>query len=361
VNRFRAPFLRIKKLYLYSMALGALCAAGLAFSSRASSPKPEPTAVQSTAAEDPAAFAAELRALEAKLLVGNGSADEALAVRRRLPRSWTVETPERRYEISSEPLRDLLDRAARNDAHRKEVLEQAGMWAENAATQAEAYVAAEADSSSMSSSSTARTKLEQILKRREFSPAGPPSAMDQLRQKIGQWVLRMFEKLFGGIAQHPMGSELLFWLIIFGVVCWLVTMLVRFWTGRGRNIALQPIGNIAAHRSWQEWIRGAQDAAARGEFREAIHLLYWAGITRLEDLSILTVDHTRTPREQLRLLSNPAKSGALAAASATPAQRTPMVELTTQLERVWYGRRPASAEDFRECLKHVEDLGCRLT
>ena len=121
----------------------------------------------------------------------------------------------------------------------------------------------------------------------------------------------MFEKLFGSMARHPIGSELLFWLIIFGVVCWLVTMLVRFWTGRGRNIALQSIGTIAAHRSWQEWIRGAQDAAARGEFREAIHLLYWAGITRLEDLSILTVDHTRTPREQLRLLSNPAKSGTL--------------------------------------------------
>jgi hypothetical protein len=171
----------------------------------------------------------------------------------------------------------------------------------------------------------------------------------------------MFEKLFGSMARHPIGSELLFWLIIFGVVCWLVTTLVRFWTGRGRNIALQPIGTIAAHRSWQEWIRGAQDAAARGEFREAIHLLYWAAITRLEDLSILTVDHTRTPREQLRLLSNPAKTGTLVAASATPQQRAPMVGLTTQLERVWYGRRPASAEDFRECLKHVEDLGCRLT
>ena len=234
------------------------------------------------------------------------------------------------------------------------------MWAENAATQAEGYVASESAASS-SSDATARAKLEQILKRREFSPAGPPSALDQLRQKIGQWVLRMFEKLFGSMARHPIGSKLLFWFIIFGVVCWLVTMLVRFWTGRSRNIALQSIGTIAAHRSWQEWIRGAQDAAARGEFREAIHLLYWAGITRLEDLSILTIDHTRTPREQLRFLSNPTKSGALMAASVTPDQRAFMTGLTTQLERVWYGRRPASVEDFRECLKHVEDLGCRLT
>lgn len=360
MKRFRAPFLRIKKLVLHGIVLGVLCVMKHAPPCLASSQKPGPTVAQSPAAEDPAAFAAELRALEAKLLGGNGIANEILALRRRLPASWIVDTSERRYEISSAPLRDLLDRAGRDDAHRKEILEQAGMWAENAATQAEGYVASEAAASS-SSDATARMKLEQILKRREFSPAGPPSAWDQLRQKIGQWMLRMFEKLFGSMARHPIGSELLFWLIIFGVVCWLVTMLVRFWTGRGRNIALQSIGTIAAHRSWQEWIRGAQDAAARGEFREAIHLLYWAGITRLEDLSILTVDHTRTPREQLRLLSNPAKSGTLSAASTTAAQRAPMLGLTTQLERVWYGRRPASAEDFRECLKHVEDLGCRLS
>lgn len=360
MKRFRAPFLRNKKLVLHGIVLGGLCVLPHAVPCLASPQKPGPTAVQSTAAEDPTAFAAELRALEAKLLGGNGTANEALALRRRLPSSWTVETPERRYEISSEPLRDLLDRAARDDAHRKEILKQAGMWAENAATQAEGYVASESADSS-SSGATARAKLEQILKRREFSPARPPSAWDQLRQRIGQWVLRMFEKLFGSMARHPIGSKLLFWFIIFGVVCWLVTMLVRFWTGRGRNIALQSIGTITAHRSWQEWIRGAQDAAARGEFREAIHLLYWAGITRLEDLSILTVDHTRTPREQLRLLSNPAKSGTPMAASATPAQRAPMVGLTIQFERVWYGRRRASVEDFRECLKHVEDLGCRLS
>jgi hypothetical protein len=360
VKRYRAPFLRIKKPILHSIVLGGLCVLAYALPCLGSTQKPAPTVARSPAAEDANAFATELRALEAKLLGGNGTANEALALRRRLPASWIVGTPERRYEISSAPLRDLLDRAARDDTHRKEILEQAGMWAENAATQAEGYVASEAAVSS-SSDATARAKLEQILKRREFSPAGPPSAWAQLRQKIGQWVLRMFEKLFGSIARHPIGSELLFWFIIFGVVCWLVTMLVRFWTGRGRSIALQSIGTIAAHRSWQEWIRGAQDAAARGEFREAIHLLYWAGITRLEDLSILTVDHTRTPREQLLLLSNPAKSGALMAASVTPDQRAFMTGLTTQLERVWYGRRPASVEDFRECLKHVEDLGCRPT
>jgi hypothetical protein len=361
VNGFRAPFLRSEKLSIRSIVLGGLCILGHASPSLAFFQKPQPAAAQLPATLNPSAFAAELRAFEAKLLGGHGRVNEVVALRRRLPAAWTVETPERGYEISSEPLRDLLDRAARDDAHRKEILEQAGMWAENAATQAEAYVASQAVSAF--ASPTARAKLEQILKRHEFSPAGPPTAWDQLRQRINQWLLRMFEKLFGSIARHPIGSKLLFWLIIFGLVCWLVTMLLRFWTGRSRNVALQPIGTVAAHRSWQEWIRAAQDAAARAEFREAIHLLYWTGLTRLEDLSILTVDHTRTPREQLRLLSGSASSRSkfAAAASATADQRALMTGLTTHLERVWYGRRAASVEDFQECLKQVEDLGCRLT
>ena len=103
----------------------------------------------------------------------------------------------------------------------------------------------------------------------------------------------------------------------------------------------------------------------RGEFRDAIHSLYWVGITRLEDLSILTVDHTRTPREQLNLLTPREQlnlhSGASDdhAAAATAEQRDRLAGLISQLERVWYGHRPADIDDFRECLKHVEDLGCQ--
>jgi Domain of unknown function (DUF4129) len=355
VKLFRAPFLSIESVISKIVLLGFLCMAGYACPSPVYSQR-SPIVVSNVPAPlDPAAFAAELRRLEAKLLGGNGSTNEVYALLRGLPSSWKVETPERRYEISSVPLRDLLARAARDAANRKQILEVASVWTENAATQAEGYAAA-ADVAKATESST-RSKLEQILKRREFSPPSPPTAWDLIRQRINKWLAGMFEKLFGGIARHPLGSKLLFWLVIFGVVCWLVTMLVQFWTRRSRGIGLETIGTIAAHRSWQEWIRAAQEAAMRGEFREAIHSLYWVGITRLEDLSILTVDHTRTPREQLKLLAG--VSGA--PASATPEQRARMAGLTRQLERVWYGHRPAGMEDFRECLKQVEDLGCRPT
>ncbi len=333
---------------------GSLFMAGIVYPGPMYSQAPRVAASDSPAPIDAATFAAELRSLEAKLLGGNGTSNEVNSLLRRLPSSWRVETAERQYEISSEPLRDLLVRAAGDDANRKQILEEASGWAENAATQAESYSAG-AESAGVSEPA-ARATLDQILKRREFSPAAPPSAWDLMRQRINAWLAQLFEKLFGSLARHPLGSKLFFWFVIFGVVCWIVTTLVQFWTRAGQRIALANVGTVAAHRSWQEWIRSAQEAAGKAEFREAVHCVYWAGITRLEDLSILTVDHTRTPREQLRMLTGDAGE----ASSATPEQRERMAGLTRQLEYVWYGDQPATTEMFRECMQRVEDLGCRL-
>jgi len=50
------------------------------------------------------------------------------------------------------------------------------------------------------------------------------------------------------------------------------------------------------------------------------------------------------------------------AASVTPDQRAFMTGLTTPTRaRLVWAAALRSVEDFRECLKHVEDLGCRLT
>jgi hypothetical protein len=113
---------------------------------------------------------------------------------------------------------------------------------------------------------------------------------------------------------------------------------------------------VAAHRSWQEWIRAAREAAAHGDFREAVHSVYWAGIVNLEDSGVIEPDRTRTPREYLRAVAE--SSGDAPAPSAK--LRAPLAALTSRLERVWYGLRPAGAEDFQECMERVQELGCRL-
>jgi hypothetical protein len=40
--------------------------------------------------------------------------------------------------------------------------------------------------------------------------------------------------------------------------------------------------------------------------------------------------------------------------------RAALAALTTRLEQVWYGRRPASREDFLESMQQIEGLGCPL-
>ena len=91
----------------------------------------------------------------------------------------------------------------------------------------------------------------------------------------------------------------------------------------------------------------AQEAAASGLWREAVHLAYWAGISFLEEGSAWRPDKARTPREYLRLL--PAASEHRSALSA----------LTRQLEVTWYGNDPAGPDTFSETVTLLENLGCR--
>ena len=119
---------------------------------------------------------------------------------------------------------------------------------------------------------------------------------------------------------------------------------------------MQSIEHVAAHRSWQEWIRAARLAADGGNFREAVHSSYWAGVTYIEDLGVVAPDRSRTPREYLRLIEE--SSGYLPSERAK--RRDSLAALTSRLERIWYGLRPARVEDFQDCMHQVEELGCRL-
>ena len=100
-------------------------------------------------------------------------------------------------------------------------------------------------------------------------------------------------------------------------------------------------------RSWRSWLAEAREAADRQNWRNAIHLAYWAGISFLESGGAWKPNRARTPREYLRLLSsrNP-KHPALSA-------------LTRKFELVWYGDRAAVETDFQETLGQLERLGCR--
>jgi hypothetical protein len=322
-----------------------------------SAPVAQPAAAAAAAAAQPAAydtagFAAEMRRLGTAIEKSSGNANYIEALQKALPPSWKIDTAEAHYEFSGEPLRELLDCNQCDAVARKLRIAQATSWTDSIALQVAGYTA-----KGSSDGGDPRATLEQILKRREFAAVRPPNQWDQLRERINAWIMRMLNRLFENIGRHPLGAKLLFWLILFGVVGWLAMMLVRFWLGRARLDGLRSVGDVAFARSWQEWIRAAREAAARGDFREAVHSVYWAGIAHLEHDGTISRDRTRTPREHLQLV---AEATAAAGALQIVRRRDSLAALTALFERVWYGRGHADARDFENSMKQAEGLGCDL-
>ena len=308
-----------------------------------------PAALYASAPYDLQSFELELRRIGASLRQIHGTRDDLAAIRSSLPVEWRVNAPDHQFEISSEPLRSLLLDAERNPKEQHARVVDAENWLEHLTNQVETYNAPAADNQ------VAREDLDKILSRREFAAVRPPNEWDKLKQKVNAWLARLIAKLLGKIGQHPLGAKVLFWLLIAAAVAWIAMMLFRFWGGRARMEEMASIENVAARKSWQEWIRAARLAADRGNFREAVHSCYWAGIAYLEDLGAIAVDRTRTPREYLRLIDE--------SENAQPADRAQrrdsLAGLTSRLERIWYGLRPAAQQDFQDSMQLLEKLGCR--
>ena len=314
--------------------------------------QPAAAAAQS-GAYDAASFAAELRRLGAAIEKSRGEPKDVEAIQKALPPSWKIDTSEAHYEFSSEPLRALLECNNCDATARSARFAEAKSWVNAIAFQVKGYAAPDT-----SGARDPHAKLEQILKRREFAAVRPPSPWDLLRERINAWIMRMLNRLFENIGRHPLGAKLLFWLLLFGIVGWLAMMLVRFWLGRARLEELRSVGEVAYARSWQEWIRAAREAAAHGDFREAVHSVYWAGIAHLEDDGTISRDRTRTPREHLQLVSEAVAAAAVA--SQNVRQRDSLAALTSLFERVWYGHSHADARDFETSMQQAEGLGCDL-
>ena len=289
---------------------------------------------------DVLSFAAELRRLDAALQ-GNPSAVKIAEYRKALPSSWNVSTPEQTYSISTKPLQDQLGASSTLKAE---------TWIEH--LQVEIERSHEKEPTSVS----AKPELDKILGGREFASVRPPSAWELLRQRIAAWIGRMLAALFGNISRHPIGAEILFWLLLIGGVAFVALWVFRFVSNRDGGNSFKPTSSIVTARTWQEWLRTARQAATRGDFREAVHSAYWAGIVRLEETGALPRDRTKTPREYLRLLN----ASRFAAASPQQNYKEPLTKLTSRLERIWYANRAASSEDFSDSLRQLGALGCPL-
>jgi hypothetical protein len=338
----------ILRLVLGVIFISALFASTTAARPQKSSPQ---NASPASNTLDVTTFAAELRRIEGDINRNHSTAQQIAQVRSSLPEQWDVKTSDSHYDISSKPLAAFLERAEQDPAQRTSQIADAIQWLDELARQAESYATPES-----ANESDARSAIGRILAQREFSSLRAPGALDRLRDEITDWILGAVEWFLRHIVRHATSATIFFSALLVAVVLGLGFMLVRFWTRRARLDELQAPQAVAFARSWQDWIRDARAASERGDFREAVHSTYWAGISYLEAVELIDPDRTRTPREYLRLLSKTDPQ----TATSLEKPRAALASLTTRLEQVWYGRRPASREDFLESMQQIERLGCQL-
>ena len=183
-----------------------------------------------------------------------------------------------------------------------------------------------------------REMMKQVLAGRDFRNLEEPTARDSVLEKFGNWLNRLLDSAALLTPHSAWIGRAIVWGFILAVCVALVLGLMqleRRWRVRLVPESSGPAAGAASARDWQLWLEDARNAAAAGLWREAIHFVYWASISRLESRRLWPADRARTPREYLALvaLEDPRKAG--------------LATLTGSFERVWYGGRAAAESDYR--------------
>lgn len=289
---------------------------------------------------------------------------DAGALRRSIPRAWNVETRSQHFEVSTEWLDGSLTRlesapAARAEAEREILSRLDGLRADAAAF----------DSPPDPNPATARAAMQNILRQREYANVQEPSWLELALQRLWRGFWRLLGRLFGRVGTHVNVQRIIVWSLIVGGFVFLVVMLLRVLRRALRRTDLNLVPPQPPAKTWRQWAQEGLAAAARRDYRAAIHACYWAAIARLGDLGVWNIDSSRTPREYLRMLdrfgahvSLPGRATVLQPAQALPpaSVRVAVGTLTGTFERVWYGEQDATVNDYRASVERLEELGCRF-
>ncbi len=192
-----------------------------------------------------------------------------------------------------------------------------------------------------------RNAMKQVLAGRDFRNLEVSTARDSYLEKLGAWLNRLFEHIGRLRARSAWVGQALVWgftlAVCIGLV-WGLMQLERRWRIRLVPESDGPAAGAASARDWQLWLEDARKAAAKGLWREAIHFVYWAAISRLESRRLWPADRARTPREYLALVA------------AEDPRRAGLSALTRSFERVWYGGRTAAESDYQQAEQQANEL-----
>lgn len=183
-----------------------------------------------------------------------------------------------------------------------------------------------------------RDSMLQVLAGRDFRDLQQPSVRQTMMEKVSNWLNQIFASVARLRPRSPWLGRAIVWIFIL-LVCtglaWGLLQLERRWRLRLVPEATGSDSSFASARDWQFWLQDARHAATTGQWREAIHCVYWASISRLESQRLWPADRARTPREYLALVApeDPRKPG--------------LANLTGRFERTWYGGRAAGESEFR--------------
>jgi hypothetical protein len=270
---------------------------------------------------------------------------------------WTSSGVAEQREIRYDWLRLLLGRAGKNDTtappapSQVKVIKAQTVSVDELLTQARTRLAedlkqAEDPQRGTVGHAAERKSLRAILARPEYKGVRESSARDRLSEWFDNWINRILSSLVSFSARSPWIAFVLWGLLVAAIVLGLVYILVRIeWRSRISPTPAFTASDSPSAREWQLWLQDAQNMASQGLWREAIHFLYWAAISRLESRRLWPADRARTPREYLRLLSQ----ADLRLASLTL--------LTRSFEHTWYGGRTAGSADFQAALRQAAELG----
>jgi len=286
----------------------------------------------------PAEYRAEIDSLlkATEQLDSSGTATpEAL---RHLPPSWRVHTDQQDFEILTEGLRrDVKRYEDDNDEDNAFAIETR---LKSLRAEIDGFEKPPADVSA------SRSALNSILAGREFRDVEGPTWFDRLRQRLLEWIFRILGSIIRKTSIPTVGRSLVYVLIGLALAALLYIAYRSIWQTRQLDEVVPRDLPVSA-KEWTIWLAEARAAAAKGQWRDAIHLAYWAGISFLERQGFWKPDRARTPREYLRLLSSASE------------QRETLVSLTRIFELAWYAKRDASERTFSDTLAELEKLGCR--
>jgi len=192
-----------------------------------------------------------------------------------------------------------------------------------------------------------RETMKQVLAGRDFRNLKPPSIHDSFWEKLDEWLNRFFENLAKLHANSEWVGRVIVWGFILAAcvgLAWGLLQMERNWRLRLVPESDGPAAGAASARDWQLWLADARRAAAAGQWREAIHFVYWAAISRLESRRLWPADRARTPREYLALVT------------ANDPRRAGLATLTGSFERTWYGGRRAGESEYLQAEKLADGL-----